>query len=95
MKYITVVLFVIAHVGAFGAVLIGEADAQDSPDCTACAQECADIARDCRAAADARFEECTGGCFTEGCVRNCRSVHEAELAPCDRQQSSCISNCYI
>lgn len=95
MKRISIFLFVIVHVGVFCTALVGDANAQNSPDCTACAQECADIARDCRAAADARFEACSAGCRNQDCLQGCRSVHQSELQPCDRQESSCISNCYI
>lgn len=78
----------------------GESAAQNDPDCTACAQECAGNGQRCRAAAEDRTDECHETCFPLGledrrkCLAACAETRNSEVRSCDRQQQRCLSNCY-
>lgn len=95
------ILAATAHVAILALALGGESAAQNAPDCTACAQECADNAQRCRAAAEDRADECSEPCFRLGllsrreCLTACAETRNSEVRSCDRQQQSCIGNCYI
>lgn len=95
------ILAAAAHVAILALALGGESAAQNAPDCTACAQECADNGQRCRADAEDRADECSETCFPLGfgarrdCLTACAEKRNSEVRSCDRQQQSCIGNCYI
>lgn len=102
MKPFAILIFAVAYTGVAALIAVADAQAQDSPDCTACAMECSESAQQCRAAAEAELDRCGDECFDtwkkwtiRGCVEDCWDARNSQVASCDRQESSCISNCYI
>lgn len=101
MKHLAILISVVAYFGVAALIAVADAQAQNSPDCTACAMECSDIAQQCRASAEADLDQCADRCFDgsffgrESCLIACWDARNSAVASCDRQESSCISNCYI
>lgn len=102
MMRLFLVLSAILHVAVLTLALAGDSNAQNSPDCTACTQECTETARQCREAAEDRADECAEPCYRMGwgrernaCLTTCGEIRNSEADGCNRQQRSCISNCYI
>ena len=98
MRRTTIFLFVAVHLGVAALAIVADARAQNPPDCSACTMECTENARQCRRDVDERARYCaTQVCerLEPDCLRRCRETHRHELGVCDRQESSCIGNCYI
>ena len=98
---LTMFLVVVVHVVILALAVVGDSNAQNSPDCTACVLQCAEDAQSCRADAETRADECADACFDgslwwkKSCLKACWNTRNSEVASCDRDESSCVTNCYI
>ena len=105
MNGLVILLAAILPVAAVAPAGGGPPGVQDahggSAECRPCVEDCVDTARQCREAAEARFEGCLEPCRLDpdaetgaDCWWACRRTQRAENEVCDRDERACIGDCH-